>query len=365
MNSSLLSNSILALPQRRNSLELCVKVDTWLAVESVGTTTRNALLVTGEGEHGQGHGDRYIDTNLSGLNVATERLGRRSGSRKDGDAVSVLVLVDQVNGIVDGVDVEADQDGAKDLLLVAGHVGSDVGDDGRADKVAVGVLGVLVAAAIEEDGGTLLLSAVNEAHDALLAVRGDDGTKIGAFFESSANLELLCALGNVIQPLLGLADHDERAQGHAALAGGTKGGTDNAVDEVVLVAVGQNGSVVFGTQVGLDTLAVGRAAAEDVLAGLVATDKADSLDGGVVEDKVDSLVSAVDDVDNTLGETSLVDELGEDHGSARVTLRRLENKCVTSNSGNRNTPERNHSREVYTHFPVSIRKKETKSSFPS
>lgn len=347
MHTSLLGHSVAALPQGSDSLQLSVEVDSRASVESAGTATGNRLLVTGEREHGQRDGDGHIDTNLSGLNVATEGLGRRSRLGEDGDSVTVLVLVNQLNGVINGLDVQANQDGTEDLLRVAGHFGGDVGDDGGTDKVAVGVLLVLVVAAVKEDGSSLLLGSVNDAQDALLALRRDDGSKIGTLLKSTTDLELLSALGNFRQPLLGLANHDKSAQSHASLASSAKSSTDDAVDEVVLVAVGKDGGVVLGAQVGLDTLAIGRTASEDVFTGLVSTDERDGLDGGLVQDEVDSAVSSVDDVDDTLGEASLLNKLSEDDGSARVTLGRLEDQGVTSNGSNGNTPERNHSREVW------------------
>ena len=55
--------------------------------------------------------------------------GRGPGAREDGDAVAVFVGVDERDGVVNGVDVEADEDGAEDLFCVAFHVRLDVGDD--------------------------------------------------------------------------------------------------------------------------------------------------------------------------------------------------------------------------------------------
>lgn len=104
--------------------------------------------------------------------------------------------------------------------------------------------------------------------------------------------------------------------------------------------------MILGAEIGLDTLAIGGTAAEDVLTRLVTADEADGLDGRLVKDEVDSAVSAVDDVNNTLGEASLLDQLGQDHGRARVTFGGLEDKGVAGDGGDRNAPERDHGREV-------------------
>jgi hypothetical protein len=78
-----------------------------------------------------GNGD--VDTNLTGLDLVLEAAGCSTRACEDGGAVAVLVGVDHVNGLVDGLDVQADENRAEDLLGVALHVWLDVGDDSRAD----------------------------------------------------------------------------------------------------------------------------------------------------------------------------------------------------------------------------------------
>ncbi|KAI6761764.1 hypothetical protein HG531_002317 [Fusarium graminearum] len=272
---SLLSDGISALPQSRNSLELSVEVDTRLSVECVGTATGNGLLVTGEREHGQGDRDRNIDTNLTGLNVLAEDLSSGARPGEDSSTVTVLVLVDEVDSIFNGLGVEADKNGTKYFLLVAGHVRGNIGDDGRSNPVAVGVLAGLEATAVEKNSSALLLSGINELLNALLALRGNDRAEIGSLLETAVDIEVLGLLSNVVEPLLGLTDHDEGAQGHAALTGSTESSTNDGVDKLVLVGI--------------------------------------------------SAVSTMDDVNNTGRETGLLDKLSNNHGSARVTLGGLKN----------------------------------------
>ena len=115
---------------------------------------------------------------------------------------------------------------------------------------------------------------------------------------------------------------------------------------MVLVAVWEDGSVVLGAQVGLDTLAVGGTARKDVLSGLVTTDKGDGLDLWGVKDEVDGLVGTVDDVENSVWETGIASKLGQDHGSSWITLRWLEDQAVTGDGSDWDGPERNHGWEV-------------------
>lgn len=132
-NIRLRANSILRLPEASHSLLLSVELHTRLAVESVGSATSDGLLVAGEREHGKGDGDGDVDSNLAGLDLLLEACRGCTGAREDGGAVAVFVCVDEGDGVVEGGDVEADEDGAEDLLLVAGHFGGDVCDDGGAD----------------------------------------------------------------------------------------------------------------------------------------------------------------------------------------------------------------------------------------
>jgi hypothetical protein len=64
--------------------------------------------------------------------------------------------------------------------------------------------------------------------------------------------------------------------------------------------------VIFGTEVGLDSLAVRGPALVNVLAGFVAADEADGFDPGLVDDEVHCAVGAVDYVDHTVRESGFL-----------------------------------------------------------
>jgi len=79
------------------------------------------------------HRDRHIDTNLTGLNVTLEAASSGTGVCEDGSAVAVLVLVDEVYGVLEGGDVDTDEDGTENFFGVALHVRLDVGYESWAD----------------------------------------------------------------------------------------------------------------------------------------------------------------------------------------------------------------------------------------
>ena len=72
-------------------------------------------------------GDVYA--NLAGLNLTLEAPGGGTGTGKYGSTVSIFVLVDELTSIVDGLNVEANEDGPEDLLSVASHMWFYVGND--------------------------------------------------------------------------------------------------------------------------------------------------------------------------------------------------------------------------------------------
>jgi len=104
--------------------------------------------------------------------------------------------------------------------------------------------------------------------------------------------------------------------------------------------------VVLGSEVGLDPFALCRATAEDVLSRPVAADEADGFDGGLVDDEVDRSRSAVDHIKYTVGKTSFLCELCEDHGCTGVSFGGFENETVTGNRSDWDGPKWDHSGEV-------------------
>lgn len=188
-NISLVGNSIGGAPHAGDRLELGVEVDAGLSVERAGTAAGDGSLVASEAEHGEGDRDGHVNADLTGLDAAAEGLGRGAAAGEDGDAVTVLVRVDEIDGLVERVNVETDEDGAEDLLAVALHVARHVGDDGGRDPVAVGVLGRLEAAAVKQDLGALLLGRRDQVLDPRLALGRDDGAQVGALLEPTVHLQ--------------------------------------------------------------------------------------------------------------------------------------------------------------------------------
>ena len=142
-------------------------------------------------------GNWYVDTNLAGFDLVLKAARRGSGAGEDGGAVPVFVGIDEVNGLVDCFNVEADEDGTEDLFGVALHVWLDVCDDGRSDlrqrhlvqaqmkhgrcgtyPVAISIFLIrrLLATPVKQYRSALLLGASNEILNPLLRLRTNHRT---------------------------------------------------------------------------------------------------------------------------------------------------------------------------------------------
>ena len=76
------------------------------------------------------------------------------------------------------------------------------------------------------------------------------------------------------------------------------------------------------------------------------SDERDRLYVGVVEQRVDGHLVAVDDVEHTVRQPCLLPQLGDEHGRGRVALARLEHERVAAGDRDRMHPHRHHDREV-------------------
>ena len=105
-------------------------------------------------------------------------------------------------------------------------------------------------------------------------------------------------LGN---PLFSLADENGGGERHAALTGGAKRGADQLIERVFFIGVWHDDAVILGAHVGLNAFAPFGSFFVNVLTGLIRADEGDGANVGVVDDKVDRAVCAVDYVDAPIG----------------------------------------------------------------
>lgn len=114
--------------------------------------------------------------------------------------------------------MEADQNRAKDFLLVDSHVLGDVVDDSGSNEVALRILGVNIACSVKNELGSFLLSSAHQFQNSLLKFLVANGTEIDAFLVSCADLEALGLGDEILDPLLGLSHEDGSGKSHASLS---------------------------------------------------------------------------------------------------------------------------------------------------
>jgi hypothetical protein len=98
-----------------------------------------------------------------------------------------------------------------------------------------------------------------------------------------------------------LADRHDDRQRHAALARRTEGRARQIVDDLVEIGVGHDDAVVLGAAHRLDALSGGDAALIDIMRDVGRADEADRRDGGMIEDRVDHFLVAMDDLEMPSG----------------------------------------------------------------
>jgi hypothetical protein len=116
-------------------------------------------------------------------------------------------------------------------------------------------------------------------------------------------------------------DRHHNRKGHAPLAGRTEGRSGEVVDDLVEVRVGHDDAVVLGAAKCLDALPVRCAPRVDILGDVARSDEAHRRNVGVVEDRIDHFLVAMDDVENPVGQPGIFHQLGEPVGDARIALR--------------------------------------------
>lgn len=124
---------VLRPPQTCDSLPLRIEVDSRLSIKIARPASSHALLVACETKHGQRHWDWDVDAQLTRLNFFLEPCGRCARASEDGRAIAIWIGVDQSNGLVSRIDIQANKNGAEDLFGVAFHMRLHICDDRWAD----------------------------------------------------------------------------------------------------------------------------------------------------------------------------------------------------------------------------------------
>ena len=305
-------------------------------------------LPAAKGVVGDRNRDRHVDTDHADLDARGEIAGRVAVTGEDGNAVTHLVVVGELDGVLVGRRTHHRQNGAEDLFLVDAHVGGHMVEQTTAHVEAVLIALHLEAAAVDDKLGAFLHTNVDVALDALQRLAGDDGAEVGRGVGRRADLQALDTRDQLFHQPLGrvVTDRNSNRNRHAALAGRAVAGADQRVDGLVHVRVGHDDHVVLGAAEALHALTVGAAAAVDVLGDRGRADKADGLDVGIVEDRIDNRLVTVDDIEDAGRQACFEEQFGDAQRHARVALGRLQDEGIATGNRRRNLPQRDHRREV-------------------
>merc|ERR1719322_527801 len=104
--------------------------------------------------------------------------------------------------------------------------------------------------------------------------------------------------------------------------------------------------MVLGSHVALDSLAIGGSSLVYVSSSRVSTDKGDCSDVRMITDEVDGVMLTVDDIDDTIWHTRLLEKLQQRHAGRGVPLTGLHDVGVAADGGHGEHPQRDHGREV-------------------
>ena len=245
---------------------------------------------------------------------------------EDGRSIAPWVRVGEIDGLLKGIDADNLHDWSEDFLLVAVNASAHVIDDCWANPVAIGVSLNLHTTAVEKELA-IVLTILDQTMNLLKVLSVVHRTNV-SIVPASTNRHLFGFFNDLWNPFLGIANQDDHGKGHASLTRGTEAGTDDTVDSISLVSVWHDDAVVLGSHVDLGTLAMSAGSRVDVLSSGVSSNEADALNVGVRADLCDSVTTTLDDIDDTIGDTRLLEQVNHHFGRRWHSLRRLEHEGV-------------------------------------
>lgn len=263
----------------------------------------------------------------------------------DGGGETVLGVVAELDDLVLGLELGDGADGTEDLLLHDLHVGTDIAEDGRLDEVTL----VTVALTTDLNSGTLLLTALDVAHDAVELELGDLGTLEGLLKEWVTDLVGESTLLEGLEELVidTLLDEDAGTSA-AALAVVVVDTEVDPRDGLLDIGIVEDDVGGLATKLEGDLLQVGGGSSlHDLATNESRAGESDLVNVHVGRDgSTSNLAETVQQVENTGREASLLDELGEDESRERGLLSSLQDDGVTSGQSGANLPCQHEKGEV-------------------
>ena len=232
--------------------------------------------------------------------------------------------------------------GAPNFALVRHQI-----ENGREDKVAIFVATDFFVAPIDQHLGALALAQGNQLFDAGFALGGDHRPHLHALVQAVADGARGSGIGDALEEFVaGRPNRDADAGGQTALARTTKRRIHCNPGSRLHISIRHDDDRVLRAALGLHALAIGGATAIDIARDRGAADKTHPTDAGVIEDGIDHRFVAVNDLNDTLWEAGLFDQLHEFAHAHGHFLAGFQNKAIATRYRVGQEPHRHHEREV-------------------
>jgi hypothetical protein len=175
---------------------------------------------------------------------------------------------------------------------------------------------------------------------------GELNSQVDTLVEPVSYFQTLGPGDELLHPFLAIPYRNQNAQGHAPLSRRPKRRSGDGIQRLFLVRIRHQDRMILGSQVGLDAFTVLASPVPDVFPGHVGSDKGDGFDTRVVAQEVDGLGSTVDEGNDAGGHAGHGSQFNEHGGGTRVALGGFDEEGVTCPDGDRQSPQRDHRREV-------------------
>ena len=164
-------------------LILSIEVDPTPSVERY--VSKRTSLVPAPREHGEWYRNGNVDSDLPHVHFPLVFSSSSARLSEDGGSVTIFILVDDLEGLIESLGVQDDKDGSEDLFVVTFHCGVCF-DDGRSDEISVRISFHLDVAPIQEDLSAFRLSGADEPNDTLSGSGGDYRAPVQAWMSNES-----------------------------------------------------------------------------------------------------------------------------------------------------------------------------------
>ena len=282
--------------------------------------------------------DADVDADHAGASAFGEVLGGATAGGVDGGGIAIRTLVFDFDGLVQIVGANDGKDGSEDFVGDTRMVRRGAIDNGGPQEIAFGI--DFRVSAIDNDFEPVGFGAVDVRGDTCFRVAANNRAHVLAGDDGFGEL------GHAVEDLLHVADGDNDAGGHAALAGATGEAGQDIGSGHFGIGVGSDDEVVLGAAEGPYAFSLSGGPTVDDLGNASGPNEGNGLNAGMVADGFDDGFAAVHDVENAIGKARFLHQFGEFHGAEGRLLGGFEDEGVAAGNREREDPHGHHGGEV-------------------